>query len=64
MAVSIDAGPSGFKLGTPVELFRIDDTIVTGDVTGDHQRFLIATRSDVGSEPLHVILGWHAGLNP
>jgi len=64
MAVSIDAGPSGFKLGTPVELFRIDDTIITGDVTGDHQRFLIATRSDVGSEPLHVILGWHAGLNP
>jgi Tol biopolymer transport system component len=62
MAVPVESGPNGLTLGTPSELFKLDGIIAVADVTGNHRRFLIATFADVESEPLHVILNWHAGL--
>jgi len=62
MAVSIDERQGTLTLGTPQELFTIHDTVVTTDATGDHERFLLATRDVVVSEPLHVILDWPADL--
>jgi Tol biopolymer transport system component len=62
MAVSVAERDGSLVLGTPRELFSIDDTIVAGDATGDHERFLVATRNAVNTEPLRVILNWPAGL--
>jgi Tol biopolymer transport system component len=62
MAVSIEEREGRLALGTPEELFTIHDMIVASDATGDHQRFLLATRDEVVSEPLHVILDWPADL--
>jgi serine/threonine protein kinase len=62
MAVSVDFEASEMTLGTPRALFTLGPKVVAIDAAGDHQRFLGATVDRVDSEPLHVILGWHAGL--
>jgi len=62
MAVSIEAGPGGLEFGVPRELFTIDERITALDASGDHQRFLIATRDEIASEPLRVILNWPSGI--
>lgn len=62
MAVAVEEREGRLLLGTPRELFTIEDTIVTADATGDHQRFLVATREREAGEPLHVILDWRADL--
>lgn len=64
MAVAVEVEQDRLALGTPRELFALERRIVTGDITGDHQRFLLATQDQVPSEPLHVILNWPAGLAP
>ena len=64
MAVAVEVQQNRLALGTPRELFAIERRVVTGDMTGDHQRFLLATRDKMPSEPLHVILNWPAGLAP
>jgi hypothetical protein len=35
---------------------------VTADVTGDHERFLVATQDETVFEPLRVVLNWTAVL--
>ena len=62
MAVEVTSGPNGLSLGGPFELFTVEDLIVECDATGDHERFLIATLTDLESKPLRVILNWDAGL--
>ncbi len=62
MAVSVEYGPDGLKLGTPRELFSLDGVVAVADPTPDHDRFLIATLAETQSEPLYVILNWYAGL--
>jgi Tol biopolymer transport system component len=62
MVVSVETGSDGLALGTPRELFALNGIVGVADATGDHERFLIATLADIGSEPLHVILDWPAGL--
>ncbi len=64
MAVALPDYPRSLDLGAPVELFTIDDVLVAGDATDDHQRFLLATQSTLDSEPLFVILNWLSGLEP
>ena len=60
IAVSVEAGSEALLLGPPEVLFTIDDVVVTYDATADHRRFLIATRTDAATEPLHVVLDWDA----
>jgi Tol biopolymer transport system component len=62
MAVPVDARPGGLVLGAPQELFEINDRIVAADITGDHQRFLIATQDESVREPLYMVLNWTADL--
>jgi hypothetical protein len=62
MAVAVTERDASLVLDTPRELFTIEDTIISGDATGDHQRFLFATRDEVNTEPLHVILNWPDNL--
>jgi Tol biopolymer transport system component/tRNA A-37 threonylcarbamoyl transferase component Bud32 len=62
MAVSVEVQGDRLLLGTPQELFRIDSMIVAVDATGDHERLLVASRDDVGSEPIHVVLNWRRDL--
>jgi Tol biopolymer transport system component len=62
MAVSVDLGANGVTLGTPSFLFALDRTVVSADAAGDHKRFLLAITDEQDSAPLHVILGWQAGL--
>jgi Tol biopolymer transport system component len=62
VAVAVTIGDDGVTLDRPVELFRIDASVVAWDATGDHRRFLLAERPQRASEPLHVILDWNAGL--
>jgi tRNA A-37 threonylcarbamoyl transferase component Bud32 len=62
MAVSIETGAAGLEFGVPHELFTVDERIAALDASGDHQRFLIATRDEIASEPLRVILDWQSGL--
>ena len=61
MAVSVDVRKGQLVLGTPRELFTVEEKIVEIDVSGDHERFLLATREAVQSEPLRVVLDWTAG---
>ncbi len=62
MAVSVEEQQGRLVLGTPHELFVIHHTVIEWDATGDHTRFLVATRDEVSSEPLHVVLNWSADL--
>jgi WD40 repeat protein len=66
MAVEVDlsrAEPTTEPiLGTPAELFAVNDWIVAFDPAGDHSRFLFATREETAGEPLQVVLDWPAGL--
>ena len=62
MAVSVEEQGGRLVLGTPHELFVIHDTVIDWDATGDHKRFLVATRDEIPSEPLHVVLNWPADL--
>ncbi len=62
MAVSLTEGDGKLVLGAPAELFTVDGMIVDMDATSDHERFLALTRDEVGSEPLHVVLDWPAGI--
>jgi Tol biopolymer transport system component len=64
MAVPVEMKPGGLVLGTPRELFKFDAPVIATDVTDDHQRFLIATRDETASEPLHVVLNWIGDLRP
>jgi dipeptidyl aminopeptidase/acylaminoacyl peptidase len=61
VAVAVDI-TGAVTLGTPRVLFTVDKRIVGFDATADHSRFLFATRDDTASEPLHVVLNWHADL--
>ena len=56
--VTIEGG--NLTLGTPTELFQIVQNVVAWDAAGDHSRFLLATRPELASEPLHVVLNWLA----
>ncbi len=60
MAVDITVDDTGLALGQPEELFQIVQNVVAWDITGDHSRILLATRPELASEPLHVILNWDA----
>ena len=60
MAVDVEENDGKLSLGTPRELFTFDDPVQAGDATGDHLRFLVATREEAQSEPLYVILNWPA----
>ena len=60
--VSVEVQGDRLLLGKPRELFPIEDRVVTMDATPDHERFLVATRDEVGSEPLHVVLNWLGDL--
>jgi TolB protein len=62
VAVPVQRGPDGLKLGKPTTLFRVDRSIAAADTTGDHDRFLVATFDDQEDEPLYVILDWQAGM--
>jgi serine/threonine protein kinase/Tol biopolymer transport system component len=62
MAVAIDLGAGSLELGVPRELFTIDGVMVAADATGDHQRFLIATRDALATQPIHVVLNWLSDL--
>jgi hypothetical protein len=62
MAVSVETTPDGLTLGKPRELFALEGVVAVADASLDHQGFLIATLADTESEPLYVILNWHAGL--
>jgi len=65
MAVAVTTGAS-FKPGSPVALFQTHRRqpvsfldVFSYDVSGDGQRFLIATKMDEGnSPPLSVLLNW------
>jgi len=65
MAVAVTTGPS-FKAGSPVALFQTHRRqpvsfldVFSYDVSGDGQRFLIATKMDeANSPPLSVLLNW------
>ena len=59
MAVDVVHEDSGLRLGHPQELFQIVQNVIAWDVTGDHQRFLLATRPELESEPLYVVLNWN-----
>ncbi|MGB9075179.1 MAG: protein kinase [Terriglobales bacterium] len=69
MAVAVTTGAS-FKAGSPVALFQThrrqpvssqDD--FSYDVSGDGQRFLIATKVDeAGAAPLSILLNWASGM--
>ncbi len=60
MAVAVEESDGKLSLGTPRELFTFDEPVQAGDATGDHLRFLVATREEAQSEPLYVILNWPA----
>jgi len=63
MAVPVEPRGDRLALGTPQELFRVEGLIVSFDAAADHQRFLVATRAGIGSEPLRVVLNWTADLD-
>ncbi len=63
MSVSVEVQGDRPVLGNPQELFRINSVIVDIDYSGDHERFLVASRDEVGSsEPLHVVINWPGDL--
>ncbi len=65
MAVAVKTGAS-FEAGSPVALFQTHRRqpvssldVFSYDVSGDGQRFLIATKVDEGNAaPLSVLLNW------
>jgi eukaryotic-like serine/threonine-protein kinase len=65
MAVPVSTG-AGFEAGTPIALFQIhrrqpmsSQDVFSYDVSGDGQRFLVATKLDEPSAvPLSVLLNW------
>jgi len=62
MAVTIATGTT-LDVGTPAELFRLDDTLVAGqyDVAADGTRFLMVERlDDAGSAAIAVVQNWFA----
>ena len=62
MAVPVDVGADDVTLGRAKELFQLNQSVFAWDVTGDHQRVLLAERPKPASEPMHVILNWDAEL--
>jgi len=58
MRVDVTRDGDRVVLDRPVEMFQFQLNVAAWDVTGDHQRFLVATRPEVAYEPLHVVLGW------
>jgi len=62
MAVSLEPDPGGLQLEAPRELFEIAGLPVALDATGDHRRFLVATREPAATRPLNVVLNWPAAL--
>ncbi len=64
MSVAVAERDGKLLLEPPLELFKFDDPIQTIDMTGDHQKFLVATREEAQSEPLRVILNWPSGFGP
>ncbi len=60
MTVDVVVEENSLALGQPRELFQIVQNVIAWDATGDHSRFLLATRPEAASEPLHVILNWDA----
>ena len=69
MAVAVTAGAS-FEAGPPVPLFQTHrrqpvsaQDFFSYDLSGDGQRFLIATRADkADSAPLTVLLNWSSDM--
>jgi len=59
-AVAVEERNGKLQIGTPLELFTLDGSIVAWDAAGDHERFLVAKRDAMSSEPLHVVLDWSA----
>jgi Tol biopolymer transport system component len=62
MAVAVEEENGRLSLGTPEALFTVAGELVAGDITGDHQNFLFATREEQASEPLYVVVNWLGGL--
>lgn len=58
ISVSVEADGERLKIGVPTELFRVEATLDTGAATGDHRRFLLATRDTKLTEPLRVVIDW------
>ena len=69
MAVAVTTGVS-FKAGSPVALFQTyrrqpvsSQDVFSYDVSGDGQRFLIATKVDeANAAPLSILLNWASGM--
>jgi Tol biopolymer transport system component/predicted Ser/Thr protein kinase len=62
MAVAVEMRDGTLSLGQPQALFTFEQPVQAGDATADHTRFLVASREQTESEPLHVILDWPAEL--
>ena len=68
MAVSVDATPSGARIGLPQQIMRLPDTVPTAWVdrqayapSSDGRRFLVETLAPgIRQPPLHVIVNWPA----
>jgi eukaryotic-like serine/threonine-protein kinase len=69
MAVTVTAGAS-FEAGSPVALFQTHrrqpvsaSDVFSYDVSGDGQRFLIATKVDeANAAPLSILLNWASDM--
>ncbi len=64
MAVALEPRDGKLRVDTPQQLFTLDGPVEGVDAASDHERFLVATRVEVHSEPLHVILNWPSGYAP
>src|SRR5437867_340901 len=63
MTVEVLAEGSRFETGSPKRLFRAEPS-VSGDITPDGQRFIIAIRPSVGQNlPITLVANWTAGLD-
>ena len=62
MVVSLLATAKGMEISIPMPLFEIAVTLAGGrpqyDVTGDGQRFLVNSVTDVSETPVTVVLNW------
>jgi eukaryotic-like serine/threonine-protein kinase len=64
MSVEVNGSGPGFQMGTPKVLFTAQANN-GGDITTDHERFLLTTAVDQGSSvqtPITVVLNWQADL--
>ena len=62
-AVPVSAGPTGFQIGTPHQLFRQLSSATTDYAPGiGGQRFLFNAAGEQRSEPITLVTNWPAAL--